>query len=104
VCVCVRMSVCVYECVCRLKTMSFWDEVMEEMRMEFKALQESFIATSLDKEGTLTQKSHECRHHSRYHLNLFALYPPYHLELSVICVSLCCSSDFLSTLTHKLTD
>eukprot|EP00277_Geminigera_cryophila_P028042 CAMPEP_0179463752 /NCGR_PEP_ID=MMETSP0799-20121207/45724_1 /TAXON_ID=46947 /ORGANISM="Geminigera cryophila, Strain CCMP2564" /LENGTH=544 /DNA_ID=CAMNT_0021267161 /DNA_START=12 /DNA_END=1646 /DNA_ORIENTATION=- len=43
----------------RLKTMSFWDEVMEEMRMEFKALQESFIASSLDKEGTLTQKSHE---------------------------------------------
>jgi len=69
VCVYVRMSVCVYECVRRLKTMSFWDEVTEEMRMEFKALQETFIASSLDKEGTLTKKSDECRHHSPYHLS-----------------------------------
>merc|ERR1712166_1352821 len=43
----------------RLKTLSFWDEVIEEVRVEFKTLQESFIESTLAKEGTLTQKSDE---------------------------------------------
>jgi hypothetical protein len=45
--------------VSRLKNLSFWDEYIEDMRVTFKTMQEDFIAKTLAKDGTLTQKSDE---------------------------------------------
>ena len=45
----------------RLKYMSFWDEIVEEIKMEFKLLQENFITATLATEGTLTKKANEFR-------------------------------------------
>ena len=39
--------------------MSFWDEVIDEIRLEFKDLQANFISNTLAKDGTLTKKAEE---------------------------------------------
>ena len=43
----------------RLKMLSFWDEVVDEIQNDFKELQETFITNTLDKNGTLTKKADE---------------------------------------------